>query len=346
MIEIKIKYRNYKLQLQLEHKVTVILGNSATGKSTIHKILTDGDVTFTKKISDSRYNLAYLSISGALENAIDNHGKFKEYKIYLIDEGRLEIDDKIAKAIQNSVNCYFVITSRNLFGKLNYDLQDVKEIETQTNGVSVLKDYIHTQKRHTEELRNIQDIQEIVIEDSGRAKIWFSELLVKLNISIESPDKNGKEQVLNKVEDKLLNTNGKILIIFDRCSFGICSKKFKGIIEKYGNQILILNNYKSWEYLILQSNMFKNMFISYDINIPKFEEAYYEELLHTLSKSCKHTTINYDKGSKLPKCYTDPCCPYKQSINYCTAGLSGEDKFIALLKDTIFKDLLIIARRI
>ena len=47
-ITLKARYRNYKVRLGLDNKITVIVGLSATGKSTLHKVLEVNDRT--KKI--------------------------------------------------------------------------------------------------------------------------------------------------------------------------------------------------------------------------------------------------------------------------------------------------------
>lgn len=38
-VNVYIEYRDYKLDINLENKVTVIIGRSGTGKSTMHKVL-------------------------------------------------------------------------------------------------------------------------------------------------------------------------------------------------------------------------------------------------------------------------------------------------------------------
>lgn len=59
-ITLKARYRNYKVRLGLDNKITVIVGLSATGKSTLHKVLEVNDRTKIIQISDNRYKLIYL----------------------------------------------------------------------------------------------------------------------------------------------------------------------------------------------------------------------------------------------------------------------------------------------
>lgn len=346
MIEIKIKHRNCRIHLIIEEKITVIMGLSATGKSTIHKVITNPDSTTDIKLSDSKFELINLTSRQSLNTYLSKDNTLFKNKVYIIDEGKLVINDDIASIIQHSTNVYFIITARTKLGKLNYSLESVKIIEQQLNGVSILKNFINMKLKNKDELKVI-NIDNAIIEDSGRAKTWFEKLFEYTNIQLRSPEKGGKEQVCNDLKKLLDNSSNNVLALFDECSFGVCVKTFRGILEEFENRILILSDYKSWEYLILQSNMYKNTFKEYGIEQPMFEEVYYEEALHRISGNSRYTIINHESNSELSDCYTKPCCWRSQSVNsICKHGLHGNDKFIALLKDTIFEDLLIIARRL
>lgn len=122
--------------------------------------------------------------------------------------------------------------------------------------------------------------------------------------------------------------------------------ELKNIAETYGKRLFIIDCYKSWEYLMLKTNLFKNKFKSYSLSEGVFEESYYEQLLQKLSNSRYGTIHHTNGGHDISKCYTDKCCAYKmeRSTN-CKLGLPGNDKFVSLLKGTEFNILLAIAGR-
>lgn len=92
--------------------------------------------------------------------------------------------------------------------------------------------------------------------------------------------------------------------------------------------------------------MYNKNFKKYTIEIPKFEEKYYEDLLHILSKCNRFTILNHDSGSQISKCYTEKCCAYTgHKKGKCEIGIGGDDKFISMLKGTIFENLLVMAER-
>ena len=86
MIEIKIKHRNCKMHLIIKDKITVIMGLSATGKSTIHKVLTNPDRTTDIKLSDSRFELINITSRQNLNSNLSKDSTLFKNKVYIIDE--------------------------------------------------------------------------------------------------------------------------------------------------------------------------------------------------------------------------------------------------------------------
>lgn len=344
-ITLKARYRNYKVRLELDNKITVIVGLSATGKSTLHKVLEVNDRTKIIQISDNRYKLIYLGSQDILHDIIKDN-KLDSYRIYLIDEGKIEIDNEVASIIRRTRNSYFIITSRTELGKLNFALDAVKHLVTNSNGVITLQNFLGLRKKSINELKNIK-LDEIVIEDSGKAKQWFDVLFIPLGMKCKTPNE-GKEKVCDLIENLFESGVTNILAIFDECSFGTCIKKLKYLVELYQDRLNILSNYKSWEYLILQTNMYRRNIVEYGIDSDEFEESYYENLLDRLSnKAGKKTHISHEssKNQHLSKCYTEPCCFYSKGTRECSIGLKGKDKFVALLTGTEFENILILAHR-
>lgn len=347
-LKIRIRHKDCDMQLSLNNKITIIIGNSATGKSSIHKMLDVKDAKVVKKCSDNGFKVVHLNSIESIEayttikvEKLSKDLRLTPKRVYIIDENDIRINDVIASIIKNTVNSYFIITSRSNLNKLNYDIDAVKILETRNDGITVLKNYMPTKK-----IDNIPSLKLdcCVIEDKGKARVWFEALLadkVKV-ITAGSTDKFGnvdkvkignsgeKEKVCSEVEKQIINGKSQVLIVFDACSFGCCLRELKSLMDRYTDKLFILSNYKCWEYVILKSNLFKDKMSEYSLNIPEFEEAFYEDELYNLSSGV-YTTVNHDSGD-LPKCYTHKCCVYnRKNKQVCNLGLHGEDKFIALL---------------
>lgn len=337
-------YKGSKYELEIKSKITRIVGKSATGKTSL-------SVAFSRKErSLTGYTLLGLKGYNITSAITGNEGTFAEairkYKnhILIIDEEYMDEmrSYEVALAIQQNTSCYFIIMGRGDYPGLNIDIDSVCQFKL-INGVNVLQRGIECQT----DVRHAINFTHCVMEDTGKAFAWCSTLMRN---SIEViPAKSGKETFCDTVRDVLENNpDAIILMLFDRVSFGNCYTEYKKLINMYGSRLFVLNDYKSWEYLMLRTNMFKNRFVEYSIATGLFEERYYEELLRKVSLS-RFGTIKHAGGS-LSKCYTEPCCAFISGSNRdCSFGLATgpeKDKFIDLLKGTEFKSLLKISGRI
>ena len=139
-IIIKLKYRKYKAALEIKDKVTIISGPSATGKSTLHRVLEVNDSKKIIDISDKQYELQHIRHRSQLVDLVTK-GAFKEYRIYIIDAGGISIDNELASLIQKSNNVYFVVTYRKAPIELNSSIYVIKQLEIDENRIIRLTDY-------------------------------------------------------------------------------------------------------------------------------------------------------------------------------------------------------------
>lgn len=340
LIELVIKYKKTRYRLTLDRKIIRVLGESASGKSTLAEALSlaNKDTTKIKVKADKEYEVTSVvspkNPAEYIRNSVDT--------IFVLDENisNIIMKNDMAKAMVENNSCYFILMGRCNYSGINLDLSDVKRF-VEINGETHLENYL----RETVKLHEMARIGHCLLEDTGKAREWF-EGLFGSKVILESSE-NGKDGICKKAEEMLNTMNiDKLLLIFDRASFGGCITNLEQLAKVYGRHLAIIANYKSWEYLMLKSNMFKDRFIEYDIMSGVQEEAYYEELLQKLSHGT-YSTINHNNSRGLSKCYTESCCSYSKSgrVRECNVGLAGEDKFVALLQETEFAALLEIARR-
>lgn len=345
-----VRYKQSYWRLNLEHKITRILGHSGMGKTTLavacSKKTKGADVLVAK--TDVKYSVVSIyDIEDSADRLRDVINSSKN-KVFIIDEDShgLLIDTGVQRAVRENKSCYFIIIGRHDLPGYNIDIDACGVVKT-FEGAMVLEKL----ERPHSKVSTDTVFTNCIIEDSGRAFDWFKSLFEKCNISIETS--GGKDTIIKKTGDLLRsNEKAKVLMIFDRISLGSQAYGYSSLIEAYGNRLFILSHYLSWEHLILKSNMFKDKFKAYDISTGMYEEKYYEELLSELSKS-SHGRLQHDstKGKKLPLCYTEPCCAVREKLSNkveCTFGVANEhnDKFVDMLIGTEFQDLLIIAKRL
>lgn len=112
---IEVSSNKYHLKLTLKSKITRLIGNSATGKSTLRRLVAQAKSPIVQiKLSDKSYQIANLTERDLrIKNGL-------EYGIWIVDENMTDLLKKpeYLLAIQNAENCYFIIMSRNNIGNL------------------------------------------------------------------------------------------------------------------------------------------------------------------------------------------------------------------------------------
>lgn len=343
-IRLIVQYGNAKYDLEISHKITRVIGNSGTGKTSLYNLVNPNiDKTVKMKIIGAKGYRAEALLKTATQSVAEYITKAKNLIIVCDENLKNEIQKhEVEEAIQNNKSCYFIIIGRHDCAGLNVDIDAVCKMEC-VNGINRLVKYLNEPIGVNRKIR----FTHCMIEDTGKAKEWTSKLMGNI-VKVESA-LSGKETFCSSVRNLIKRERASaVLMLFDRVSFGRCVTEYKSLINEYGHYLFVMNNYKSWEYLMLKTNMFKSKFIEYSIQTGLFEEKYYEQLLQKVSSS-RLGTIKHD-GGKLPLCYTEPCCPYTSNTDReCTFGIAPgteKDKFVDLLRGTEFEDLLKISGRL
>ena len=138
MLQLIIRYRDYTQLLELKDRITIITGDSATGKSSMLRIGSlQKSSLINIQIDDSRFEVICIKRTEEL-----NDTSFSEKRIYIIDEG-VRIDDEAIRVMKPLKDCYFIIITRKLarLRNLNYDLYSIKKLVEIEKSKFVLVDY-------------------------------------------------------------------------------------------------------------------------------------------------------------------------------------------------------------
>lgn len=375
IMDIKIRDKNWRLKLSITDKISVISGDGGTGKSTIVKMLFDSKRCPVISVPDGYsyliYNDSELERKGLAEVSMEKCFIF-------IDECRVRFDKEFISIVHESANVYFIFITRENIRQLNFNLYANYKLVVD-NGIVV-----NVPMLYINNVRKLDSIDLILMEDKGKGFQWFyklfrhsgidykirpagyidenlvdfieiddSEDIVKLSVkknSYKSLDCiGGMSNIINTLTILMTNEiNINILLIIDQCSFGCYVDKLLAFSSKYRGSLFILKDEKSFEYLLLNTNQFKDKMVEYNIGVSTYEERYYELELDRLSAG-RHSRISHDKRSDIPLCYLRPCCSYRYSKdNNCKVGLKNvwKDQFCNMLIGTKFEYLLSLTRRL
>lgn len=132
---LEIESRKVIYQLNIERKVTVIKGNSGTGKSSMIRLLSDhvelGKDSGVRIRKSSDYKIIVF------ENRTDWIRELEQVhnSIIFVDEDVRYLYDKHFQKLFQTADCYIVIISRSgMFQQLPYAISSVYELRTQKNG--------------------------------------------------------------------------------------------------------------------------------------------------------------------------------------------------------------------
>lgn len=124
---VEVSNRNAKFRFDLHRNITIVRGDSGTGKTTLYNMIAD----YTRLQAESGVNLSSTKPCVALmdmdwKNQLDGISN----SIVFIDEGAMYISsEKFAEAIKNSDN-YYVIFNREGLHQLPYSVEEIYQIKT------------------------------------------------------------------------------------------------------------------------------------------------------------------------------------------------------------------------
>ena len=327
---ISVSSRKAVYHLELERKISVIKGNSGTGKSSLIRLISEyleyGKQSGVKISADSSVSFVVLTNTSdwpeILSSAHDT--------ILFIDEDvRYLYSESFQKQLWKA-DCYAVIVSRSgLFTALPYSIFGIYELVTEKKGVNTTTTMYRLYKEKSE--NSVFDL--ILTEDSNSgfemAKYAFEQE------SSEVVSASGNASVFSVLQ-KLTQTYGHICVNVDGAAFGSFIEPVLKLAEVRGN--IRISAPESFEYVLLNldeikrhlSNDHGELIRTYDFcDVQEYSswEQYYEELLKQVTE--KNFDFTYGKRKLNPWFLNRNCA--EQYVNilfkcFVTRRLESDDK--------------------
>ena len=318
---IKSPYINYKLEFN--RKVTIIRGESGTGKSTIVDM-------FRRSITDATINIYNdLRIPIKEIRGDEDHSFFKTGKrtIYLVDEDTPCIySDRFARIVNETDN-FFIIITRNPIPSLSYSYKEVYQLRNSGKFTDTIRAYSDKDRC------NFRDMEVVLVEDSKSGCKFFSHHLDNRVVSA-----NGRSNIVKELSLLIISGYRKIGVVIDGAAAGSEMNSIEGLINFFTEveislfipecfeEFLISNKILNFKYIDNNSDedkLKKNKFGSY--------EKFYESII---KQETLGTPAAYMK-SNLSSCFTKDCCHKKDSRCVLHTNISKVQK----VKDIMTTDL-------
>ena len=296
-VHIKIRNNRVQYKFTLNRNVTILCGNSGTGKTT----LIDMVETYTSNehsgiTLECEKNCVVLSgryWQDTLKHVNDS--------IVFIDEGNeFLLKKEFAETIKKTDN-YYVIATRNPLPHLPYSVDEIYSIANTNRGYGQVK-RLYSQFRKVYTPGNIvKDPDIVIVEDAKSGYQFFKAYFDSLNIPCISA--KGKSNIAKLVIDADKDAN--ILVIADGAAFG---PELERLLQLQYNRHLFIYLPESFEWIILSSALFNKGEISEILKNPsEFIESknffsWERFFTSVLVENTKNTYLAYKK-SKLNAVY-------------------------------------------
>lgn len=280
-LDIKIHdlYDKLNYIMKLEHRVTVIQGDSATGKSTLVRYIEMQDSMKVNIKSPKKLLATNISNLMNIVEVTGNYSLNSEY-IYVLDEYDGIDNPNLARIINNSTSMFIIITRDASIPNINYGIDQIYQFKNSGKYNYLTKMYNNLNDRNI----NLENITEIITEDSGSGFEFYNTFR-----NFHTLSSYGNSNVIK------LTKNNQIIVI-DALGFGPFTK---ALMSEVGIKNIFIIYPPSFEYLLIKSlfwNKYQNNIDKNKKNITNHEQYYH----HILKNLLVEFGINYSKSHLNP----------------------------------------------
>ena len=259
---IEVSNRDAKFEFDLYRNITIINGDSGTGKTTLFNMIVD----YTRNKENSGVNLSCdkkcIALLSTNNDWISNIKKIKD-SIVFIDEGsRFITSREFAKTIKKTDN-YYVLFTREEIHELPYSVEEIYEIKSSKKYHTLVKRYKEKSSHYyiNGACKKESKIEVVFVEDQKSGYEFYNEYFKNMNIKCVSTKANS--YIFKYLCD---NLNKNLLIVADGAAFGSQMNKIELLIANRKNIFLCLP--ESFEWLILKSGLINKKAITNILNNP------------------------------------------------------------------------------
>ena len=234
-----------KFEFDLKRNLTIVRGDSATGKTTLVSLID----TYDRLGADSGIEISCdkrcLTINNSNWESVLN--SVSDCIIFIDEENTIVKSDDFARKIQDTDNYYVIITRENL-PNLPYSVDEVYGIHTSGRYADLRRTYNSFYQLYTvNELSDAEKVATVIVEDSNSGYDFFKAVV---SDDINCISAGGKTKIKRTVMD---NEGKHLLVIADGAAFGSEMGELFLYMQKHPEVSLYLP--ESFEWLILKSGL-------------------------------------------------------------------------------------------
>ena len=283
----RAKSKKVLFEFSIRRNITVIKGDSATGKTTLLRILYE----YLRMGKQSGYAVSTnVSYYVYIRDEVGRDWKdalypLKNTVVFIEENNEFVFTKEFASFVKKSGN-YFVFVTRAPLKILPYSIHEIYEIITDEKRTDIKESYHEFREIYSNyPIIENNKIQNIVTEDSNSGYQFWTHAFKNSHVT----SSNGNGNLIKQVEEL---GPGDALVIADGAAFGSLMESCMSSFQVQTDRRISLWLPESFEYLILTSGVLKSEKItqileniSEYVECEKYEswESFFTELLVTLT---------------------------------------------------------------
>ncbi len=290
--QFRVKSKKLLFEFTIRRNITIIKGNSATGKTTLlhmlYEYLRVGRESGYSVSTNAQYYVYLRKEVG--RDWKDALFPLKNTVIFIEENNDFVFSEDFAEFVKTSGN-YFVLVNRAPFKMLPYSIHEIYEIITEKKNVDIRESY-HELKEIYSNYPIVENnkMDHILVEDSNSGYQFFSKVFCESNVV----SANGNGNINSCISEM---PKGDILVIADGAAFGSMIENCLEYFQTQRNRRIAVWLPESFEYLILRSGVIQSKDLTQILESPsdyveceKYEswEKYFTELLISLTNDTSH----------------------------------------------------------
>ena len=287
-----IQNNRIKFEFDIKRNITIIRGDSATGKTTLINLVE----TYERLGDESGISISCQKQCKTLNNSNWENVIEQSHNciIFIDEETKVITTTEFAGKIKESDNYYVIITRENL-PNLPYSVEEVYGIHTAGKYADIRQTYSSFFRlyRVNEKLNNgVSDV--LMVEDTNSGYEFFNAIIP---VEINCVSAGGKTKIRTLINEY---KNSKVLIIADGAAFG--SEMGELYLYMQSNPEVCIYLPESFEWIILSSGLIDGKRVADIISNPEeyieSSESFSWEQYFTklLVEETKDTYLHYNKS--------------------------------------------------
>lgn len=302
-IKVDIRDRRVRYELNLKRNITVVRGDSGTGKTTLFDLVRDAESDPDSGITVS---CDYPCVALANHDWQRHLSKINNSVVF-VDEGLRGIGGKVFASLAKKTGNFFVIFSREPLFNLPYSVNEIYRMKTSGKKLHRLEPVYRANSKHLydpSKSRSSEDYTAVLVEDK-KSGYEFYATRFKESAELSCVSAGSKSKIYTWLTE---HERGRVFVIADGAAFGPEAERVLKLQSQFPDRLSVCLP-ESFEWLLLKALFANNKEVADALeNTPRHVdskdymswEQFFTKIL--VSKSSERQGMRYRK-TKLTKAY-------------------------------------------